>query len=196
VNASQYSWLLPGLDCFHLRDSLCGNAECAALGAFTLSILLFSQQNNHGKTHEMTTRQTFALLLDQLIRDSGFKGVELANTVGLKPTSISGWRHGRDIPDGSSLRRVIEALSKDLAKQQLCLLIRAWLELHLGQVAKLAWDEREAERLAEKAPGQELDSLLWRWSAKERGQMKFLLQSADEHLEVREALLAFAKCLQ
>lgn len=140
----------------------------------------------------MTTRKTFALLLDQLIRDSGFKGVELADTVGLKPTSISGWRHGRDIPDGSSLRRVIEALSKHLAKQQLCLLIRAWMELHLGQMSKWAWDERDAE----KAPGQELDSLLWRWSSKERGQMKFLLQSADEHLEVREALLAFAKCLQ
>jgi transcriptional regulator with XRE-family HTH domain len=51
-----------------------------------------------------------------LIRDAGLKGVEVATATGLRPTSISGWRCGRDLPDASSMRSLLQALRHDAAK--------------------------------------------------------------------------------
>lgn len=86
----------------------------------------------------MISPAAFATLLDDLIRDAGLKGVQVAAATGLRPTSISGWRRGRDLPDTSSMRSLLETLRGRLPASSLRLLLRAWMELRFGDTAALA----------------------------------------------------------
>ena len=94
----------------------------------------------------MMLPSAFALLLDELMHKSGMNGNALAEAIGVKPTSISGWRHGRDFPDGDSMRRVIEALQGKISGEEVKVLLRAWMELRLGDAARLAWEEPQGTK--------------------------------------------------
>jgi hypothetical protein len=142
----------------------------------------------------MISPAAFATLLDDLIRDAGLKGVEVAAATGLRPTSISGWRCGRDLPDASSMRSLLQALRGRLPSPSLCLLLRAWMELRFGDAASLAWEE-DTKGLLQEAPVSAIDQMLWRWSPAQRESLQHLIQQAERHLPVREALLAFSRCL-
>ena len=143
----------------------------------------------------MISPAAFATLLDDLIRDAGLKGVEVAAATGLRPTSISGWRCGRDLPDASSMRSLLETLRGRLPATSLRLLLRAWMELRLGDTAALAWEEDSASPLREESPASAMEQLLWRWSPAQLEGLQHLLKQAELHLPVREALLAFSRCL-
>lgn len=143
----------------------------------------------------MTTFETFAQLLDDLMRDSGLNGKQLADRVGVKPTSISGWRRGRDQPDGESLRLVALVLLETIPKSEVARLVRAWVELRLGSVAELVREPKEDCRLNEGLDRQSLDQILWRCSAAQRQRLRRLLLAADQHVKVRDALLALDECL-
>lgn len=143
----------------------------------------------------MTTFETFAQLLDDLMRASGLNGRQLADRVGVKPTSISGWRRGRDQPDGESLRLVAQVLLETLPRLEVARLVRAWVELRLGTAAELVWEPMAECRLKEGQDPQSLEQILWRCSAAQRQKLRRLLLAADRHVKVREALLALDECL-
>ncbi len=143
----------------------------------------------------MITPASFSKLLDDLIRDAGLKGVEVASATGLRPTSISGWRCGRDLPDASSMRRLLETLRDRLPESSVRRLLQAWMELRFGPVASIAWEQGASNSLREEPPTDILEEMLWRWSPAQRQGLKHLITQADHHLPVREALLAFSRCL-
>lgn len=143
----------------------------------------------------MITPASFATLLDDLIREAGLKGVQVASATGLRPTSISGWRCGRDLPDSSSMRRLLETLRDRLPENAVRRLLRAWMELRFGSVADLAWQEGSSHTLREEPPADLFEQMLWRWSPSQRDGLKHLIAQAERHLPVRDALLAFSRCL-
>jgi transcriptional regulator with XRE-family HTH domain len=143
----------------------------------------------------MISPAAFATLLDDLIRDAGLKGVEVAAATGLRPTSISGWRRGRDLPDASSMRGLLETLRGRLPASSLRLLLRAWMELRFGDTAALAWEEDSPSSRPEDSAAPAMEQLLWRWSPAQLEGLQQLLKQAELHLPVREALLAFSRCL-
>lgn len=143
----------------------------------------------------MMLPSAFALLLDELMHKSGMNGNALAEAIGVKPTSISGWRHGRDFPDGDSMRRVIEALQGKISGEEVKVLLRAWMELRLGDAARLAWEEPQGTKGRDNGGRSGLDDLLWRWTHAERADVHRLLQAAESRGHVREALVALARCL-
>lgn len=135
------------------------------------------------------------MLLDDLMDQSGLNGNALAAAIGVKPTSISGWRHGRDLPDGGSMQQIVGVLRGRITEANVKLLLRAWMELRLGSMASLAWENPEDVAARENAEAGMFDKLLWRWTPAEREDIRRLLDTADKQLAVRETLVSLARCL-
>jgi hypothetical protein len=143
----------------------------------------------------MILPSAFAKMLDEFMDASGLNGNALAEAIGVKPTSISGWRHGRDFPDGDSMRRIIETLRGRISDDDARILLRAWMELRLGDVAKLSWEDGQPSKGKGTDGRAALDQMLWRWTHAEREDIHRLLQQAELKGVVREALVALARCI-
>ena len=93
------------------------------------------------------------------------------------------------------MRRLLETLCDRLPENAVRRLLRAWMELRFGPVAALAWEEGSSHTLTEVPPADLFEQMLWHWSPSQRDGLRHLITQAEHHLPVREALLAFSRCL-
>jgi hypothetical protein len=93
------------------------------------------------------------------------------------------------------MRSLLQTLRGRLPASSLRLLLRAWMELRFGDTAALAWEEDSSSTLPGESSAPAIEQLLWRWSPAQLEGLEHLLKQAELHLPVREALLAFSRCL-
>ena len=93
------------------------------------------------------------------------------------------------------MRGLLETLRGRLPASSLRLLLRAWMELRFGDTAALAWEEDSPGSRPEDSAAPAMEQLLWRWSPAQLEGLQHLLKQAELHLPVREALLAFSRCM-